>query len=86
MNHEDIPLDHGYPLRFISPGYIGVRNCKWVNKLIISDIEAQTPMQQRDYKIITEKDWSKFKFEEYPAVMFNVINSAIINPIDQSEI
>ena len=33
MNGESIPLDHGYPLRLIVPGLIGVRNAKWVFKL-----------------------------------------------------
>lgn len=37
MNGEPIPLDHGYPLRLIVPGFIGVRNAKWVYKLVISD-------------------------------------------------
>lgn len=40
LNGKEITMDHGFPLRLISPGYIGVRNCKWVQKLIISDIEA----------------------------------------------
>ena len=37
---EDLPYEHGYPLRLIAPGYIGVRNCKWVQKIEISDEEA----------------------------------------------
>jgi sulfite oxidase len=40
MNGEDIPKDHGYPLRLVAPGFIGVRNVKWVAKLEISDKEA----------------------------------------------
>lgn len=52
MNGKDIPLDHGYPVRLIVPGFIGVRNCKWVSKLVLSDHEATTVMQQRDYKYI----------------------------------
>ena len=36
MNGADIPAVHGYPVRLICPGYIGVRSAKWVNKLIIS--------------------------------------------------
>lgn len=30
MNGDPIPVDHGYPLRLIAPGFIGVRNVKWV--------------------------------------------------------
>lgn len=37
MNGQPIPLDHGYPLRLIIPGHVGVRNVKWVHKMSISD-------------------------------------------------
>ena len=30
MNGEDIPIEHGYPLRLVVPGVVGVRNAKWV--------------------------------------------------------
>lgn len=30
MNGKPIPIDHGFPLRLITPGYIGVRSAKWV--------------------------------------------------------
>jgi nitrate reductase (NAD(P)H) len=40
MNDEEIPMLHGYPVRLLVPGFIGVRSVKWVDKLIISDIEA----------------------------------------------
>ena len=59
MNDSPIPIDHGYPLRLIVPGVIGVRNCKWVCKLEISDEEAESAMQRRDYKVVNETDFSK---------------------------
>ena len=65
MNEEPIPKDHGYPLRLIVPGFIGVRHCKWVCKLEISDEEATSCMQRRDYKWVTEKDWSKIDITSY---------------------
>ena len=37
MNDLDIPLDQGYPLRIIAPGYAGSKNIKWVKSIIISD-------------------------------------------------
>jgi sulfite oxidase len=30
MNGDDIPIEHGYPLRLVVPGVVGVRNAKWV--------------------------------------------------------
>lgn len=31
MNGEDLPAVHGYPLRLVVPGFIGVRSPKWVS-------------------------------------------------------
>jgi len=35
MNGEDIPRDHGYPLRVVVPGYVGVRNLKWIKTITV---------------------------------------------------
>ena len=40
MNGQELPMDHGYPLRLMVPGHIGVRCCKWVESITISDQEA----------------------------------------------
>lgn len=72
MNDEPIPQDHGYPLRLVVPGYIGIRNCKWVCKLEISDEEATSCMQRRDYKWVTETDWTKIDITKYESLMGNV--------------
>ena len=40
MNGEDIPIEHGYPLKLVVPGVVGVRNAKWVRSLRVSSEEA----------------------------------------------
>jgi sulfite oxidase len=77
MNGNRIPIDHGYPLRLVCPGTIGVRNCKWVGKIEISDEEAHSHMQRRDYKYIREMDWSKINLNDYPAINGNIPYAAI---------
>jgi sulfite oxidase len=42
MNGEDIPIEHGYPLRLVVPGVVGVRNAKWVRALKVSEEEARS--------------------------------------------
>jgi sulfite oxidase len=37
MNGEDLPRDHGWPLRAIVPGYVGIRNTKWISKITLSN-------------------------------------------------
>lgn len=80
MNEQTIPADHGYPLRLIVPGCIGVRNCKWVRKLEISDEEATSAMQRRDYKIIKEEDWTKINLADYPPILGQVQCAFISSP------
>jgi sulfite oxidase len=46
MNDEPLPTKHGYPLRVIVPGHVGVRNVKWVTKIRISGEEAYGPWQR----------------------------------------
>ena len=33
MNGEELPVDHGWPLRFICPNYYGYKNPKWLNEI-----------------------------------------------------
>ena len=33
MNGEALPLEHGYPVRLIIPGWYGMAHVKWVNKI-----------------------------------------------------
>ena len=37
MNGEQLPPDHGFPLRLIVPGWVGVANIKWVGQIEVSD-------------------------------------------------
>lgn len=37
MNGSTLPADHGYPVRVLVPGFAGVRNCKWLAKMELSD-------------------------------------------------
>ena len=53
MNGEDLPRDHGFPLRIIVPGYVGIKNIKWIQEIILEDEEAQSPWQSGlAYKIL----------------------------------
>ncbi len=87
MNGADIPAVHGYPVRLLCPGYIGVRSAKWVNKLIRCKEEADSTPQRRDYKMITkDKDMSTVQWSKHTAVNGQVLNSAIAFPGPGQEI
>ena len=46
MNGETLPPEHGFPLRAVVPGHVGVRNVKWVEQVVASAVEAQGPWQR----------------------------------------
>ncbi|CDW84696.1 probable sulfite mitochondrial-like [Stylonychia lemnae] len=83
QNGEELIQDHGYPLRLIVPGFVGVRNCKWVYKLSISDEEATSAQQKENYKFIQERDSSKIDYSKYKPIFAYIINSAITYPLDK---
>lgn len=41
MNKEPLPSLHGYPIRVIVPGHVGVRNVKWADRITVAAEEAQ---------------------------------------------
>lgn len=52
MNREDLPKDHGFPLRVIVPGHVGARNVKWIESITIAPEESDTHWQRKDYKLV----------------------------------
>jgi DMSO/TMAO reductase YedYZ molybdopterin-dependent catalytic subunit len=37
MNSEELPNDHGYPIRLVVPGWYGMASVKWLNKITVLD-------------------------------------------------
>jgi sulfane dehydrogenase subunit SoxC len=37
MNGQVLPPDHGFPVRMLTPGWIGVANIKWVGRIEVSE-------------------------------------------------
>ncbi|EME78140.1 uncharacterized protein MYCFIDRAFT_200455 [Pseudocercospora fijiensis CIRAD86] len=50
MNGEEMPRDHGGPLRAIVPGSVATRSVKWVGKISIGCEESSSNWHNRDYK------------------------------------
>ena len=83
MNGEDIPRDHGYPIRIIVPGYVGIRNIKWIEEIILEDDEIDSPWQRGiAYKILPGsirclEDVSKINLDEIDTIQEMPIQSCI---------
>lgn len=83
MNGEDLPADHGYPVRVVVPGTVGARNVKWLGKIVISADESSSHWQQNDYKGFSPgTDWDTVDFKSAPAIQELPIQSAITQPAD----
>jgi sulfite oxidase len=82
MNGEDIPRDHGYPLRIIVPGHVGIRNIKWIKNIILSKEEAEGTWQKGiSYKGIPHyiDDVNNINIDDIAPIQEMPIQSCITN-------
>lgn len=53
MNGAPLPREHGFPVRAVVPGHVGVRNVKWVKEVRLSAEEAVGDWQRGlNYKVL----------------------------------
>ncbi|MEP4392359.1 sulfite oxidase [Marinobacter sp.] len=51
MNDEPVPLAHGGPLRMVFPGYFGVNNVKYVDRVAFTEGQSDAKIQASGYRI-----------------------------------
>ena len=44
MNGEELPFDHGYPLRVVVPGWSAKCSSKWITKISVQEKETEAHM------------------------------------------
>jgi DMSO/TMAO reductase YedYZ molybdopterin-dependent catalytic subunit len=52
MNGQTLPPDHGFPIRVLAPGWIGVANIKWLGRLEVTEQPAYSPWNTESYVLI----------------------------------
>ncbi len=52
MNGVPLPPDHGFPVRVLVPGWIGVANVKWVGRLEVSETSLYSTWNTTSYVLI----------------------------------
>ncbi|XP_029007623.1 sulfite oxidase, mitochondrial [Betta splendens] len=83
MNGEELPADHGFPIRVVVPGTVGARNVKWLGRIVVSAQESSSHWQQNDYKGFSPgTDWDTVDFRSAPAIQELPVQSAITSPQD----
>ncbi len=53
MNSALLPLEHGYPLRLILPGWYGVAQVKWLKRIVVLDRRYEGRHMARNYHSIS---------------------------------
>lgn len=88
MNGELLPPEHGWPLRAVVPGHVGVRHVKWLSKVRTSDVEATGPWQRGiAYKgfspsVKSMKDFDEASIEQIQSIQEQPVTSTILVPGD----
>jgi DMSO/TMAO reductase YedYZ molybdopterin-dependent catalytic subunit len=55
MNGAPLPPDHGAPLRLIAPGWYGIANVKWLQRVEVRDARFMGRFMARDYVTLREE-------------------------------
>ncbi|KAA8493589.1 putative sulfite oxidase, mitochondrial [Porphyridium purpureum] len=87
MNDEELPRDHGFPLRAVVPGVVGARNVKWLSQIKFSHGECDSHWQQSDYKSFSPSvDWSNVDYSKAPAIQEMPVTSTVCSPLHGASI
>jgi sulfane dehydrogenase subunit SoxC len=49
FNGEPVPVDHGFPVRAIVPGWVGINNIKWVGRIEVRSSRIDVPTTTSTY-------------------------------------
>ena len=77
MNGEQLPPDHGFPLRLIVPGWVGVASIKWVGQIEVANTTLSSPFNTTLYRL-TGPDYPV----DQPALTKQAIKSAFELPLN----
>ncbi|HEX3421314.1 MAG TPA: sulfite oxidase [Candidatus Udaeobacter sp.] len=58
MNREDLPPEHGFPLRAIVPGWYAMASVKWLQRIIVTDRPFTGYYQTIDYAYWHKTDYA----------------------------
>jgi len=51
MNGEPLPPDHGYPVRLVVPGWVGVASVKWLGQIEVANHSLVSPWNSTWYRM-----------------------------------
>jgi len=79
MNGDVLPADHGFPVRVLVPGWIGIASIKWVGRLFVSEEPIFVEKNTKDYVLIGP-DFPEKPPAKGPILTFQTLKSAAALP------
>lgn len=76
MNGQPLPPDHGFPVRVLVPGWIGVANVKWVGRIEVSEEPLYSAWNTESYVLIGPS-YSPEPPAKGPVLSFQNVKSAL---------
>jgi sulfane dehydrogenase subunit SoxC len=81
MNGQTLPPDHGFPVRVLVPGWIGVANIKWVGRIEVSEQPLFSAWNTESY-VLVGPGYKPNPPAKGPALTFQNVKSAFELPWD----
>lgn len=78
MNDQPLTPAHGFPLRSVTPGFIGARSVKWLHKITVADRPSPNHFVADVYKLVPEENADLIA--RTPPIYEFALNSAICVP------
>jgi DMSO/TMAO reductase YedYZ molybdopterin-dependent catalytic subunit len=82
MNGEPLPVDHGFPLRVIVPGWYGVASVKWLTEIEVTCDVFDGYFQSDRYVY----EWTRERRTVREPVTRQRVRSVIVSPVDGARI
>jgi DMSO/TMAO reductase YedYZ molybdopterin-dependent catalytic subunit len=76
MNGEALPQPNGYPLRLIAPGWFGIANIKWLERIEVWDTRLMNRWMARDYVTLRNEGTEENPVWTESSVSRNLLKSA----------
>ncbi len=81
MNGEPLPLQHGFPLRLVVPGWYGVASVKWLTEIVLRDRPFEGHYQTEKYVYY----WNREGKESREPVTLQRVRALITEPAPDQE-
>lgn len=78
MNGQPLPPDHGYPVRLLVPGWVGIQSCKWVGEIEVSSTPLFSDWNTKTYRMFGDA------YPDQPLVTNHMVKSAFELPFGGS--